>query len=912
MKSPLLITCSPASATSTTQTRFIGLTGGTGSTWSTSRPIVETPIATAGTFSKLAVRCPTALSPGQSYTFTVVKNGVDTALTVTINDAGIFGVDAVNTAAFAQGDLFAVKVVPSGTPAVQEDIQISLIFESTTVNQGLISSGHTASTATTKYFPPSGLSATSAPDESVRIGNMPTDGEIDTLYVNLNVAPGVGNSRTYTVRKNGADTGLTVTFGAAELGIKSVVAAVSYIAGDHLSFALTSTGTPASGAASLSVRWKPTTAGEAVLFGTQTGGLSASSAGFGAVNGSMQATGIVESEIVNIAPAAITLSKLRYEISAAPGAAKSRTVRLRKNLTDGNQSLVFTGTLDTELYDYVNTDSFAAGDRLSFSSTPASTPATSNFGRFSAVATVDAGGGGVAFSSSDRVGQTFEGIINTSAVQVGGTYSGSPTDVQIELIDGLNNVVASVVSASVQAGGVYSHTFSGVPVGGPYRHRVRDNGGAWTTSTAEIFVGAVVVLWGQSQCQRLHTFDTSGLQPTAGMNNVRILTYSSQTNVSNATSTITRFQNGTVGLATITGSGAVAIANQWYADVGNDVPLLIVVCAYQGTGINLWIDNEKGDWPTNADVTTLWGVSPTTGFAWFMANAAKYQASAVVMMQGTSNSGTDPEVYKGYMDALKAKFESLYAGMNPLFLVVPHNRSNDGVNTHRLRAAQYEKATSGGNWRVCCHIHDWQLDGNGSAHQAAGASGNIRGGLRIGRGLAKHLDNSALDIEGPLAIASSFNEAGNAFVITFDRNVELPDASTTGIPGFVVSTDNFATTTRTGFSAARTAANQITVTKDSGTWSAGLRWDYMRGIPYGSDVAYAAEYVGIEANMETNFLAKVVCDTSAFDGGRGLPMHSQFGTGRAIAAYGAPSNSNRGRKIAVRRSTRQLQPWSIS
>lgn len=900
MKTPILMLAGPdaAGVPSNSATRFIALAAGSAqSIWASSRGAADTPMPADGTLRDLYVRLPVALTSGQSWQFVVHKNGVDTGLTVTITSTGLTASDNVNTVSVVKGDLICLKSVPSSTPNAQSAIQASMIFEGDNASEGCMF--FMAATGTTASFMAPGCSSASNSTEALRTGVMPTAGTVDELRVQLSAAPGTSNSRTFAIRKNGVDTGLTLTISNSATSGSATGTSVSWVAGDTISLNHTISGSPASAAVMASALWKPTIDGEAVLFGLFNGGPSASAANYANLRGASAASDATETDTHNIAPVAITLSKFRADISTAPGAAKSRAFTVRQNAADTALAVTISGASDITASDTADTVSLAAGDLVNVATTPSGTPATVTFARTSCVATVDAGGGGVAFSSTDRTGQTFEGVRNTSAVQVGGAYSGTPTDIEIELIDGSDNVVSAVVSATTQSGGVYSHTFTGVPVGGPYRHRVRDDGGAWTTSTAEIFVGAVVVLWGQSQCQKLHTDDTSGLQPTSGMNNVRICTYSSQTDVSTATSTITRFQNGTVGLARITGSGAVAIANEWYARVGNDVPLLIVVCAYQGTSIEYWVSDRKGDYPTNADVTTLWGTTPTTGFAWFMAAAAKYQASAIVMIQGTADVGMATATYKGHQDTLKGMFESLYAGMAPLFLVLPHARSNDGANTWRLRNAQLEKAESGGTWRLGGWLLDWQMDGDESPHQATGSTGNIRGGTRIGRSLAKHLDDSAIDILGPQVSTCKFTDSGRTVIeLTYDRDISTADSSVYAGSPIAIPEELFAISTNggstvgapgSGFTAAITAARKVQLTKASGAWvETDTRVFYLYGVPFSSDVL-DSDYVGAEADMETNFLSKVITDTTSWDSNRGVPASPIMGTGRAVLEFDAGS-----------------------
>jgi hypothetical protein len=53
-----------------------------------------------------------------------------------------------------------------------------------------------------------------------------------------------------------------------------------------------------------------------------------------------------------------------------------------------------------------------------------------------------------------------------------------------------------------------------------------------------------------------------------------------------------------------------------------------------------------------------------------------------MMLQGTADVNNN-STYAAFMETLKTKFETLYSGVTtaPLFLVVAHLRTNDGVNT---------------------------------------------------------------------------------------------------------------------------------------------------------------------------------------------------------------------------------------
>ncbi len=105
----------------------------------------------------------------------------------------------------------------------------------------------------TNYLPPNGY-VTAGPDanEDARDEIVDGAGEITRFRTNLATAPGTTATRTFTVRKNAVDTGLTVTYASGESGEKVVTSTVTVAAGDKISIAST-VGTAA--AADSRARW---------------------------------------------------------------------------------------------------------------------------------------------------------------------------------------------------------------------------------------------------------------------------------------------------------------------------------------------------------------------------------------------------------------------------------------------------------------------------------------------------------------------------------------------------------------------------------------------------------------------------------------------------------------------------------
>lgn len=94
--------------------RFMGMFAGNQSATERS---VQNIMPTAGTVKNFYVFVENAPGGTTSWTLTLRKNNVDTAVTCTVMGAGQTCSDTVNTAVFAAGDLISVRESSSGSPA---------------------------------------------------------------------------------------------------------------------------------------------------------------------------------------------------------------------------------------------------------------------------------------------------------------------------------------------------------------------------------------------------------------------------------------------------------------------------------------------------------------------------------------------------------------------------------------------------------------------------------------------------------------------------------------------------------------------------------------------------------------------------------------------------------------------------
>jgi len=86
---------------------------------------------------------------------------------------------------------------------------------------------------------------------------MPVAGTISNFYVTLDGSPGSGNSYTFLVRKNGADTPVTCTISETDTTGSDLTNSVSFAAGDYISIMVTPASNPTAAAMSWTAQFSP-------------------------------------------------------------------------------------------------------------------------------------------------------------------------------------------------------------------------------------------------------------------------------------------------------------------------------------------------------------------------------------------------------------------------------------------------------------------------------------------------------------------------------------------------------------------------------------------------------------------------------------------------------------------------------
>lgn len=206
-----------------TATRFGQVQGTTSLTATESQR--EAPAPTGGTFSDLRVIVGSAPGAGTSYTFTLRKNGADTAVTCAIADSATNCSDTANSVAVVAGDLLSLEITPSGAAATPT-ARWGFKWAPTTDGESIFltaSAGTMNTGGGNRYVPPGGTSETwqSTEGNAIHIAQPVT---LRSMYVAINgAASGTSGSYTFASRVNTADGNLSVVIAdAASTGSDTV------------------------------------------------------------------------------------------------------------------------------------------------------------------------------------------------------------------------------------------------------------------------------------------------------------------------------------------------------------------------------------------------------------------------------------------------------------------------------------------------------------------------------------------------------------------------------------------------------------------------------------------------------------------------------------------------------------------
>lgn len=196
---------------------------------------VEIPIRKAGTFSKLSIYLGGNSVASGTTTFTLRKNGADTALVANITASGAqLTEDLTNTVHVNAGDKICLKTVPGAATGTFTIDLISINFvaddEKSCQILGASRSSSLSSASVTRYIPLGGDCTPDSTEAEAKIKQKKT-GYYQYIAVYV-----ISNTRTtdtvFKSRKNGANGNLSITFGNGEVGLKEDIVNIDTVAVD--------------------------------------------------------------------------------------------------------------------------------------------------------------------------------------------------------------------------------------------------------------------------------------------------------------------------------------------------------------------------------------------------------------------------------------------------------------------------------------------------------------------------------------------------------------------------------------------------------------------------------------------------------------------------------------------------------
>ena len=325
--------------------------------WTATEADRQVLMPAAGTLSDLRVNIDGTPGTGNSYAFTVRINGAgSTTITCTISNAETACNSGALTDTVAAGDSVAIEVNPNSGPSAR-DGRWSLKFDSTTSAYTTLAgctNGTALATSGTQYL---AVHGGNPPDtSSFQTATLfPLAGTLRNLYVELEVAPGAGTSRTFaigTVDCTIADTATTCN----SAGDTQAISAAD-------TFTLTSTvsGTPVASQAKYGVVLTATTAGQFPIVLSSDNTTNTSTTEYSVLSGGDTTWSTAENDSSSLANA-MTIKSIYVELSSAPGSGgDAYDFTLRQDTVSSGLTVQL---LNTETADNASTDITIADDEL--------------------------------------------------------------------------------------------------------------------------------------------------------------------------------------------------------------------------------------------------------------------------------------------------------------------------------------------------------------------------------------------------------------------------------------------------------------------------------------------------------------------------------------------------------------------
>jgi len=365
----------------TTGTEYQSLHGiSSSSVWTTTYAWRRVLFPVAGKLKSLRVELSNYPGSGKSYQFYIVKNLTVTSLSTLISDTNLIGTNTEDEVDIEAGDVAFIGCTAINGPEESYAKGWAVEFEPTEENINVFVAGtgnFPSNTGVEQFLPLHAGSSWS--DTSLRETVIPHNTTLKKFRINLSSAPGSGNAYTFKLQKNGVDiVGTSIVITDSETTGSLQLLNEVLVAGDTIRLSCQATsGTPVNTFVYYGAAFQPETDGESMMAGMSDDNMNNTTDQVVRFNDSgitsWDSSSNEHREILSVGNSGFTLRDFRVKLSGEPASGKSYTFKVRKDLADGNSSVIIADT-NTTAVDSVNSDVFTAGQFISLYKTQANTP----------------------------------------------------------------------------------------------------------------------------------------------------------------------------------------------------------------------------------------------------------------------------------------------------------------------------------------------------------------------------------------------------------------------------------------------------------------------------------------------------------------------------------------------------------
>ncbi len=312
--------------------QYIPISGnGTNSVESTMQDII--PIN--ATIKRVRWELFTAPGAGKSRTLVARVNGVSSALTMTIADTAT-SATSTTAVSFSPGDLASFLHTMSGIPASSGSYLV-VEWETDNHNQSFMV-GNTGSTqvgSSTWYFPLTGVQLVADTVEYNTELIVPGGFTLKNMYARVTTGAGFGQTKSFTIRKNGADTSITKTAsGGAAQTVSDTTNSVAVVAGDTINMKIVGSIAANNSSHRFSLGMTADRQGEFIIGNAVRANFGTPGPEYHVAHGALPVYTSTESDHQQRVDKRLLIKKMFSESSAVPDNLATLRIRLRKNGAD--------------------------------------------------------------------------------------------------------------------------------------------------------------------------------------------------------------------------------------------------------------------------------------------------------------------------------------------------------------------------------------------------------------------------------------------------------------------------------------------------------------------------------------------------------------------------------------------------